>query len=95
MSGKWTPGPWEIRKYKDPYGRRNLAVEILTDEIIIAKLGIEIDEECAANAHIIAASPDMYEFLLYAVECISHGCMPGVAWLENARAALNKAGGVL
>ena len=63
MSEKWTKGPWEIRKYKDPYGRRNLAVEILTDEIIIAKLGIEIDEECKANAHLIAAAPEMYAAL--------------------------------
>ena len=63
MSENWTKGPWEIRKYEDPYGGRNLAVEILTDEIIIAKLGIEIDEECAANAHLIAASPELYAAL--------------------------------
>ena len=63
MSENWTKGPWEIMKYKDPYGGRNLAVEILTDDIIIAKLGIEIDEECAANAHLIAAAPDLYAAL--------------------------------
>ena len=63
MSENWAKGPWEIRKHKDPYGGRNLAVEILTDEIIIAKLGIEIDEECAANAHLIAAAPELYAAL--------------------------------
>lgn len=63
MNGKWTKGPWEIRKYKDPYGSRSVAVEIATDEIIIAKLGIELDEECAANAHLIAATPELYAAL--------------------------------
>lgn len=63
MSEKFTPGPWEIRKYKDPYGSRSVAVEIATDEIIIAKLGIELDEECAANAHLISAAPELYAAL--------------------------------
>ena len=63
MSEKWTKGPWEIRKYKDPYGSRVMAVEILTDEIIVAKLGIELDDECKANAHLIAAAPDLYDAL--------------------------------
>ena len=68
MSEKWTKGPWEIRKYKDPYGSRVMAVEILTDEIIVAKLGIELDDECKANAHLIAAAPEMYEALKIMVE---------------------------
>ena len=63
MSEKWTKGPWEIRKYKDPYGSRVMAVEILKDEIIVAKLGIELDDECKANAHLIAAAPDLYDAL--------------------------------
>ena len=63
MSEKFTQGPWEIRKYKDPYGSRSVDVVIATDEIIIAQLGIELDEECAANAHLIAASPDLYAAL--------------------------------
>ena len=63
MSEKWTKGPWEIRKYKAPYGSRAMAVEILTDEIIVAKLGVELDDECKANAHLIAAAPDLYDAL--------------------------------
>lgn len=51
------------------------------------------DIQNIANAHLISAAPDMHESLLYAVECISHGCMPGVAWMENAWGALRKARG--
>jgi hypothetical protein len=65
MSEKWTKGPWEIREYKDPYGRREVAVEIMKDDMIIAKLGIETDPECEANKHLIAAAPDMYEMLMH------------------------------
>lgn len=84
MSEKWTKGPWEIRKYKDPYGSRNLAVEILTDEIIIAKLGIEIDEECAANAHLIAAAPEMYALL----ERVKDELVYHLSFSENAKLAV-------
>ncbi len=64
MSGKpmWTPGPWRVNKYGSvgagPYGA----------EPIVAKIepfyGPDIVHgDHTANAHLIAAAPEMYEAL--------------------------------
>jgi hypothetical protein len=77
MSERWTKGPWEIRKYTGPYSDHSLSVEIATDEIVIAKLGVEIDQECAANAHLIAAAPELYEALESLFRESDSGCECG------------------
>lgn len=45
---KFTPGPWKIRK---------------TDNAIRRLTGAKTPSEVQANAHLIAAAPDMYEAL--------------------------------
>lgn len=63
MSGKFTPGPWEIQKYFEPYDDRHPFTNIVKDNLIVAKLGLDLCEEFVANAHLISAAPDMYEAL--------------------------------
>lgn len=50
-------------------------------------------EEHNANAHLIAAAPDIFEHLLYAIECVSCAIVPNSQWLERANAAIKKARG--
>lgn len=98
-AGKWTPGPWRatfgdlvrIRSYKSP--------------VIVAgvhrpgmRTGNPNDVECYANAHLIAAAPDLYEVVAAALdEYETHNGRKTSAsdphWSVSARAALAKARG--
>jgi hypothetical protein len=53
--------------------------------------------ECEANAHLIAAAPDLYEALCWAIqswdEHNKHGFNMQGDWVQDARAALSKARG--
>lgn len=49
---KWTPGPWSIDKGY-----------IVSEDLIIATIFPHFSEADKANAHLIAAAPDLYEAL--------------------------------
>jgi len=59
---EYTKGEWKLTKDK-----RQIWVGDGTDKMCVAYLGIKgmslPDDECIANAHLIAAAPDMYEAL--------------------------------
>lgn len=54
---KFTPGPWDV------YVGDDESIRIVTDERRICDVTIYLDEVDGANAHLIAAAPDMYEAL--------------------------------
>lgn len=60
---KYTPGPWNIERYKEPYSSNLDNINISADGLIIAKLGSELSEEQTNNAKLIALAPIMYEAL--------------------------------
>ena len=63
---KWTPGPWYVS---------NMSEIFHGDDCNLAdcwSVHADIDEdECEANAHLIAAAPDMYDALESAEESIA------------------------
>jgi hypothetical protein len=68
MESKHTPGPWEVRENITPseYG----TVEVYKEDgnkWIASALGTHVGprtkEEAKANAHLIAAAPDMFEVI--------------------------------
>lgn len=93
---KFTPGPWEAVSFN---GNSLVVTELIVNEKeAIALLGTCGEKE-QANAHLIAAAPDMYEALEAAVS--EYGkpggpwnvpSEPGT-WIDKARAALAKARG--
>lgn len=87
---KFTPGPWQWVGIGD-----EIYVETEHTKYIasLKKYGYLSEETQEANAHLIAAAPDMYAVLelLIETEHQRHGYHP--AWLDNARAALAKARG--
>lgn len=71
MKKKWIPGQWNIERYKEPYTYVINNINIMADGLILAKLGKELSPEHTANAHLIAAAPELYEALeslLYGIE---------------------------
>lgn len=63
---KFTPGPWEVGELDRGFGRGSLCVQ--DQHGFIAKMpGDHLWSESLANAHLIAAAPDLYEAL--------RGCM--------------------
>lgn len=95
---KWTPGPWEIT---EPNGTGNgMRIDGPKDwpRIPEAWLGFAVtSEEQIANAHVIAAAPDLYQALASCQSWITDGGYeidPDVAQIcDQARAALAKARG--
>jgi len=66
--------------------------------LILGRIGASpiaiIDEDAApGDADLIVAAPEMYDALLYAVECVKAGILPETAWINRACAALNVANG--
>lgn len=57
---QFTPGPWKVDLY------RRYVYVVAGDDFVICERGEEA-EETLANAHLIAAAPDMYEALQYAL----------------------------
>lgn len=82
---KWTPGPWS----NDRIGE--IAVSLGDDNIALVCFEGELNDEkeCEANAHLIAAAPELYEALK---EVVALSDRKQHAW-DNARAALAKARG--
>lgn len=50
----------------------------------------DMDDQARANAHLIAAAPDLYEMLEIAVKDAEQGYSE---WIDSAKAALSKARG--
>ena len=66
MKAKFTKGEWNIKTTGHYYnGERQYKHEVLVDGI-----GVACFEDSTANAHLIAAAPDMYEML----EILTHTC---------------------
>lgn len=101
METKWTPGPWKA-------GRPDMATMvdgapskwIYAGEQYVACASGRIDgpfDKVMANAHLIAAAPDLYEALDWAIqswdEHNKHGFNMQGDWVQDARAALAKARG--
>ncbi len=87
---KHTSGPWEARwpKYD--------ALILDAQERVIASVQFtdHIDTECEANAHLIAAAPELLQCLRYALAHIDGGDVGGYAEvLSNGYAAIAKAEG--
>jgi len=100
MMSKYTPGPWkmtDVRKYRD-----EAFFEVSSNASIfwLAKVGAPDDdfEQAKANAHLIAAAPEMYELLKEQIECYNQMPMSdlnyaGIEWIRRARKVLAKAEG--
>lgn len=89
---KGTPGPWHVS---------NEGTLVVRDDMwfshVASNIGYPSDDEGAANAELIAASPDLLSTLQQLVEV--HDSEGGKQWtttskreaLANARAAIDKA----
>ena len=98
---KHTPGPWEIKSHFDSCYRYISAPE----HIALAQVVWCVEEEerspvCEANAHLIAAAPELLEALEMGyretMDYIRLNHLPGAEdnhWLQLARAAIAKAKG--
>ena len=99
MNEKFTPGPWEA----DATHCRTAINSVATANNCrkhIAMVNITKNQEYEitavehnANATLIAAAPDLFEHLVYAIECVSFAIVPNSQWLERANAAIKKARG--
>ena len=58
---KFTPGPWRIGT-PPPNGEQTIGT-VAGLMVAVATTGHNVAEETKANAHLIAASPDLYEAL--------------------------------
>ena len=90
---KWTPGPWRVGK-----GGPNLCPTIGTHKgLMVAMVAYGNDHPTQANAHLMAAAPDLYGVLDWAIqswdEHNKHGFNMQGDWVQDARAALAKARG--
>ena len=106
MERKWTPGPWEVDDAGDVHskhlGYAYSFVAISTGEDYGGYYGdnADVDLQKKANAHLIAAAPDLYEALEELNDWIFN---PGpeedeteesvLATFEKVKAALAKARG--
>ena len=91
MSEKWTPGPWAVNgdKIETTYGTLRRRVAIIDDGA-----GVESPE---ANAHLIAAAPDLYAALKELYDVLYAAIDGDRVWTmdmqQAARDALAKARG--
>lgn len=105
---KWTPGPWKARPPGESGGFTNWIVTCprydgYADEALLAVASTTIATYSEADAHLIAAAPDLHEacvdavnelvFLLAEVSKFAPGTYSATGAIERARAALSKAEG--
>jgi hypothetical protein len=94
---KFTPGRWAFRALRGDDGLGYIEADGY--DIIHAGVSDLSREENEANAHLIAAAPEMYEALVHFIEDptfqVAVGGNPNVVdrMLDHARAALAKARG--
>jgi hypothetical protein len=94
---KHTPGPWKAVIRSNQSGVRNCFVtnEAHTKRFFQAPGDRGVVEADVANAHLIAAAPDLLAALRNITECAEagdDGCNMDL-WIEQARAAIAKAEG--
>ena len=63
MSGGWTPGPWAVGKNGDVNSKDGLVVVVG----VSYEIGKAARDRDKADARLIAAAPDLYEALEWAV----------------------------
>ena len=92
---KWTPGPWVYDPDFEPEDEPAIwtAGDIADAVAYLSTSAPNSDEEIVANAHLIAAAPELYEALLAVVDCWDRGGLEVDALIEGARAALARARG--
>lgn len=109
---KWTPGPWLVTKSHDGIAIAMGSAIISPYEYTTGHLWKtdlywgEEDDEDVANAHLIAAAPELYEILSMlvdnseavafypsAIEQSDWGSVDFEEWAQRARAVLAKARG--
>lgn len=69
---KWTPGPWESDcEYIVGHGQ-----DVDYENVCV----VGLCKEMGANAHLIAAAPELYEALEYVIKQVPEfGSVPGIA----------------
>ena len=88
---KWTPGPWRLgHRQKAKVGVDGKGWFDLAKVVVCLKGSAEDSVEGTANAHLIAAAPDLYAALQAAFD-MKVTCH--TEWETMARAALAKARG--
>ena len=94
---KWTPGPWTANKPTRDNGRAEVhAGCMLVAQAFNWMLDAEGDEQCWADARLIAAAPMMYEALKQIEPILARMYGPQAAELppmQIVRAAIAKAEG--
>jgi len=86
---KYTKGEWYIEEYPEHFDIRSLDYGFDADVAHVFKR-----KGCEANAHLIAAAPDMYEALKYAFSILTGGRQVGLSdWGIKMQKALAKAEG--
>ena len=90
MGKRWTEGPWGKESFA-------LSEDILAPGnklvAIVQSRHCESPEEMRANAHLIAAAPDLYEALENLLSAVENNAYVGSKWIEEASDALAKARG--
>lgn len=92
--GKWTKGPWKATPNGDGYVITRTDVFVAGYAIAAARPSrAATEDQCEANARLIAAAPDLYEALVEARERMV-GSSPGLkALIAKTDAALSRARG--
>ena len=96
MVNKWTPGKWEVRNH--PESRRKDAVfagerKVAYCQSLFGRPHVGY-EDLEANAHLIAAAPDLYEACAAAEDfCAAHPGDAANAIYKQLNAALARARG--
>ena len=90
---KHTPGPWGIERHYDP-GYKFISAKKHTAlaQVVWCMEDEDRSPECEANAHLIAAAPELLEALEALVLDESKEYIPTRLW-DAARAAIAKAKG--
>jgi hypothetical protein len=88
-----TPGPWEIKRHFDP-GYKNISAQKHTAlaQVVWCMEDEDRSPSCEANAHLIAAAPELLEALEALVLDESKEYIPTRLW-DVARSAIAKAKG--
>lgn len=72
---KYTPGPWKVESYIEPYNTIIATYQVITDDgLIVAKCGKGFQTK--DNANLIAAAPELLQILegiLFKWECDEPG----------------------
>ena len=91
---KHTPGPWTANKPTRDNGRAEIhAGCMLVAQAFNWMLDAEGDEQCWADARLIAAAPDLLAALKELMVAADRVSAEPVTWLGKARAAIAKAEG--